>query len=594
MKSPSIPLVLSFLLLPFLTVLPSRAASFSADLLNTQHGQTQPGKFYYQNGGYRLEISADGQELILLVDGATGLTRLLNPKEKAYYEARAGEPMSLMINPFALYAQYARVKEVRVEGTESVGGVACRKQVVHAGEQVYVTGWVADGYEIPLKVHVELGGHTIELRNLKPGPQDPALFVLPAGYRLEVMGAREEPQPEWIAQVAPAPLLTPPFEKALPEGGIVRMRPQAGRWVELAGTNTGKTQGSFTVAPFKGGKYTGGGSMSTLILDAGDSGAMNTGARPETTDEIVVRVGQGSMKIKATYIAPPPPRPGEAPVTEQPAAEAKKAASPDDTAELQVPATAGIAVRLEIPWKGPGNRDDYLTISRSEQPPGAYVERAMVREGNPLKIWAPSDAGDYEVRYIAGRGQWMLARVPITITAVAATVEPVATVPAGAWIEVKWTGPARDGDFITVASHGQAPSASLGRTVVKEGNPLKVRAPNDAGVFEVRYVLGRGYRVLATAPVTTTAITAEIPSPGSGVAGTELSVAWKGPGYPEDAITVARADQPLNANVAFATVRKGNPLKLRLPKEAGTYELRYIFGRGNRVLAKTPVTVTAP
>jgi Ca-activated chloride channel family protein len=35
-------------------------------------------------------------------------------------------------------------------------------------------------------------------------------------------------------------------------------------------------------------------------------------------------------------------------------------------------------------------------------------------------------------------------------------------------------------------------------------------------------------------------------------------------------------------------------LKLRVPKEPGTYEVRYVLGLGARLLAKTTITIEAP
>ena len=598
MKTPPAVRVLSLLLLLALTARPGLAASFSAELVETKAGQTRTGTINYQDKSYRYAVVENGQTLVILVDGSMGTMRLLNLAEKAYYEARAGEPLSLFANPFALYTQYAKVKEVRTEGTESIGGVACKKQVVHGGEQVFVTGWVSEQYELPLKVLNPLDGRSLELRNIKPGPQDPALFALPAGFKLITIEEERDPQPEWIGQVPGAPLLSPPCEKTLPEGGIIRLRPRAGRWISLEGTNTGPGQGEFTAVPIKGGKYIGGGSMSSVILDAGDSGTMNVGAKPETTDELVVRVGQSTMKIKASYVAPQYTGAGSEPVTTAPSAgesaSATPAAAPEATAGLSAPESAAIAERLEISWQGPANRDDYIAIARPDQAPGAFVERTMVRDGNPLKVWTPSDPGDYEVRYVVGRGTRLLAKSPLAVTSIPARVDPAGPAKVAAWIEVKWEGPARDGDYISVASPGQAPGAFLSRTPIKEGNPLKVRAASDAGEFEVRYVLGRGNRLLAKAPVTVTAVTAEVKPPASAAVGAELNVPWQGPGYPEDFVSIARTNQPPAAYVNSTPVRQGNPLKLRGPKEPGTYEVRYILGLGKRLLTKTTITITAP
>ena len=591
MKTPTAVRVLSFCLLLASPAVSGLAASFSAELVDTRAGQTQTGPFHYQDKSYRFEVVENGQTLVILVDGPTGTMRLLNPAEKSYYEAGPTEPMSLFANPFALYARDSRASDVRTEGTESVGGVPCKKQVVSGGGQVFVTGWVADGFDLPLKVQTQLDGRTVELRNIKHGPQDPALFAVPAGYKLIVVEEERVPQPEWAGQVAGAPLLTPPFEKTLPEGGIVRLRPRAGRWVEIAGTNLGKAQGSFTMVPFKGGQSLGPGEMSTVILDPGDSGAMNTGARPETTDEIVIRVGEGTIKIKTAFVAPQSTGSGPEPVAAEPAPATPAA---EVSAGISAPDSAEIATRLEISWQGPADRDDYIAIARPDQAPGAFVERTLVREGNPLKVWAPSDPGDYEVRYVVGRGTRLLAKSPLAITSVPAKVEPAGPVNVAAWIEVKWEGPARDGDYISVAGPGQAPGASLSRTAVREGNPLKVRAASDPGEYEVRYVLGRGNRLLAKAPVTINPVTAEVSPPASAAAGTEFEVSWRGPGYPEDFVSIARANQPPGAYLNSASVRKGNPLKLRAPKEPGTYEVRYILGRGNRLLAKATIEIKSP
>jgi hypothetical protein len=587
MKTPIAARVASLLLLFAALPASAGAAAFSAELLDIQSGQTRTGPFHYQDKSIRFEVGGPGQALVLIVDGATGTTRLLNPAEKAYHETAPGEPLSLFANPFAFYAQYARAKEIRTEGTELVDGIPCKKQVVFTSDQIFVIGWVAEGYDVPLKVHVPLGDHTVELRNIKPGPQDATLFAVPAGYRLEKIEEQPDPQPEWAGQVAAAPLLAPPFEKTLAEGQMVRLRPKAGRWVAIEGTNVGPAQGSFMMVPFKGGKSRGPGEMSTLVIDPGDSSAMTVGAQPETTDEIVVRASQGTMKIKASFVAPDSPEAGPAPVTAE-------AATPDATAALSAPESTEVATRLEVSWQGPAARDDFIAIARPDQAPGAYVERTLVREGSPLKVWTPGDPGDYELRYVVAKGAKVLARAPLAVAAVTATVTPASPVNVAAWIEVKWAGPAREGDYISIATAGQAPGQFLGRTPVRDGNPLKLRAPSDAGTFEVRYVLGRGNRLLAKAPVTVNAVTARAIPPATAVAGTEFEVAWQGPGYPEDIVTIARPEQAPGAHLNSVTIRKGSPLKLRAPKEPGTYEVRYVLGRGPRVLGKASITIAEP
>jgi hypothetical protein len=206
-----------------------------------------------------------------------------------------------------------------------------------------------------------------------------------------------------------APLLTPPFEKTLTAGGIIRIRPQAGREIEIAGTNTGQGQGSFTSARFKGGKYLGDGSRSTVILDQGDSSGMTDPVGPDKADEIVVHVNQGTMKIKTAFVASRSMGPKAASSGEEPA-------TAERTASVNAPNSAEIATQILVEWTGPGKPEDFLTIARPDQPPSAALNRTPVREGSPLRLWMPSDPGEYEVRYIFFSGR-VLAKAPITIAA---------------------------------------------------------------------------------------------------------------------------------------------------------------------------------
>lgn len=583
---------LSLLLLLALAAVPGRAASFSAELVDTRGGQTHTGPFNYQDKSYRYEVVENGQTLIIMVDGQSGTMRVVNPSEKAYYEAGPDDPMNRISNPFGTYAFYSRKAEVKAEGTEPIAGIVCTKQALSAHEQLFVRAWVSEEFGFPLKVEVPIFQRTVELRNIKRGPQDVALFAMPAGYKLVQVQQEEEPQPKWIGQVAAAPVLAVPFEKTLAAGGIVRMRPQAGRWIEIEGANAGPGQGTFTEAPFKHGKYTGDGSMSSFTVDPNNSGIMKVGTGPDQADEIVVCVDEGTLTIKTAFVAAPGSGPRAEPAAEEPAPSTPAAAA-EPTASVNAPSSADIASQILVEWMGPANPDDFVAVARSDHPPGASINRTSVREGNPLKLWMPGDPGEYELRYVLGRGTKVLAKSTITVNPVATGVEVSGPVNAADWIDVKWTGPAAPGDFISVARTGQPAGAVLSRVAVKDANPVKVRAPSEPGDYEVRYVLGRGSKLLAKTAVTVNDVTAQVDAPASAKAGERFEVRWQGPNSGGDVIALARPDQAPTAHVWSTATRQGNPLQLRAPKEPGVYEVRYILF-GGRLLAKAAITIEAP
>lgn len=565
----------------------ARATSFSADFVDTQGGQTQTTPFSYHDKSYRFEAVEDGQTVIVTGDGASGIVRMLVPTEKLYLQAGPDEPTSRMLSPFAFFAYYARTRGVRTEGTEVITGVTCTKQVAFGGGQDFATAWISKEHGFPLKIEVPLFGRTVELRNLRAGPQDPALFALPAGYQ-PAPPPGERPPTEWIAQVSRAPVLQPPFEQAFAAGKIIRLRPQSGRHIQLTVTNPAQAPGTFTSVAFKGGRPLSDPSGETVTLDAENVVNVTHSKSPTEADEIVVRVQNGTVKIKAEFVPA-----AAAPLAKPGASESvADTAATDLSASIEAPRSADIASRFEVSWSGPAAKDDYLTIARLDHPAGRYVNLTRVREGNPLKLWAPSDPGEYEVRYILARGTKVLARAPITINAVNASVEASGPVKVADWIEVKWEGPSAEGDTLNVARPDQAPGSFVERTAVKQGNPVRVRAPSAPGEYEVRYILGRGTKLLAKTAVTIEDVTATVEAPAEAKAGAEFEVRWTGPGYQEDAVVIARPDQAGGANVGSKATRTGNPLKLRAPKESGTYEVRYLLGRGKRPLAKTTVTIT--
>jgi hypothetical protein len=296
--------VLSILLLLAPAAMPGLAASFSAELVDTRAGQTRTCPFNYQDKSYRFEVVENGQTLVITFDGQSGVMRLLVPSEKTYLEAGPDDVLSRLINPFGTYAYYARTRDVKAEGTESIAGFACTKQVVSGGGQVFVTAWGSEEFGFPLKVETTIDGRTVELRNIKRGPQDPALFTVPADYKLTVPDM-SEPPPEWAGQVPSAPVLKPPFEQTLAEGKIIRIRPQAGRQISLQGTHAGGESCAFTAVGFKAGRPLSDPSFSTVNLEPEQSVKVTFSEGPAEADEIVIHVRAGTVKIKAEFVAAP-------------------------------------------------------------------------------------------------------------------------------------------------------------------------------------------------------------------------------------------------------------------------------------------------
>jgi Ca-activated chloride channel family protein len=161
-----------------------------------------------------------------------------------------------------------------------------------------------------------------------------------------------------------------------------------------------------------------------------------------------------------------------------------------------------MATQFEVSWQGPSGKSDYISIAKSDQRPRSYIDYTYTRNGNPLKVWAPSDPGTYEVRYILGRGNRLLAKTTIKIKAVTASVKAPATADAKSRIEVNWDGPNGKSDYISIARPDQNTRSYVNYTYTRNGNPAKLKTPEKPGKYEVRYILGRGKKLMAKVPIT--------------------------------------------------------------------------------------------
>ena len=256
-------------------------------------------------------------------------------------------------------------------------------------------------------------------------------------------------------------------------------------------------------------------------------------------------------------------------------------------ATLEAPPSAVAGSTIEVTWDGPGGDSDVIA---AVTPSNDIVQtRAFVREGNPLPLRVPSQAGQYELRYIDGSTQRVLARQMLTVTPASATLEAPDSVEIGSAIAVGWTGPGYEPDQIVIASPGE--ETTLGRVFVRDGNPVSLPAPSEPGSYELRYLMQVNSEIIGTRMIEVTDIVATLEAPATAVAGSSVEVHWTGPDYQNDFIAVGAMDEP-DRYENYAYTRDGSPATLVMPVEPGEYEIRYFLNQDRRVIARHAITVT--
>ncbi len=260
-------------------------------------------------------------------------------------------------------------------------------------------------------------------------------------------------------------------------------------------------------------------------------------------------------------------------------------------ATLEAPAEVPAGSNFEVSWTGPDNKNDYITIVEAGAKEGTYNDYDYTRKGSPLELTAPDGLGSYEVRYVMGKSKRTLASTPVTLTSVDATLEAPAEVAAGANFEVSWTGPDNQNDYIAIAEVGAPEGKYLTYSYTRKGSPATLRAPDMLGEVEIRYVIGKSKRTLASTKVTLTPVSAELRVTNTAVPGGKMEVEWQGPNNPNDFIALAEPGAPGGKYLVYAYTRRGNPVVLNVPKILGTYEVRYVLAQSKRVLTAIPVVI---
>jgi hypothetical protein len=161
-------------------------ADYTADMAIVADGApTQTVKTALSKGRMRMEVSQDGQTFVTLIDRPKKTVTNLIVSQKTYQTMPLEGPDPLL--PLA-------GAEVTVEkqGEETVGGIPATKYRIAGkgrdGRPLNATIWTTkENIQVKMTSEDEVEGKKVafvmELKNLKIGPVDEALFTIPADYK---------------------------------------------------------------------------------------------------------------------------------------------------------------------------------------------------------------------------------------------------------------------------------------------------------------------------------------------------------------------------------------------------------------------------
>ncbi len=265
---------------------------------------------------------------------------------------------------------------------------------------------------------------------------------------------------------------------------------------------------------------------------------------------------------------------------------------------LTAPETVLAGAQFPVSWSMTISSRDYINIVPVGTEEGEFGNYLNVRSETSGNLQAPAETGMYEIRYLLREGNKTIARVMLEVTDPEVTVSAPSEVRAGDQLKVSWTGTVSRSDYINIVPMG-TPDDEFGTyTQVRDFTERDFKAPEETGLYEVRYMLREGRRVLARQMVEVLAedaaldTGASLTAPETAAPGATIEVGWTVESESADQrITLARSDQAIFTWISAQKITGAPPVQITLPSEPGEYELRFLDLPGQAVLSRKVIRV---
>lgn len=204
----------------------------------------------------------------------------------------------------------------------------------------------------------------------------------------------------------------------------------------------------------------------------------------------------------------------------------------------------------------------------------------------------------YELRYVLDTGRDTLASAPIEVIEPEIGISGPGTVRAGTEIDVAWSSNVNSRDYITLVPMGADQGTFADYIRVGDVTQGRLTAPDEPGLYELRYVLEQGRGTLASAPLEVVGADAPLDDgaglsvPATATPGEVITVTWTLQSESADQrIALARKDQPDFSWISVQPVADATSMQITMPDEAGVFEIRFLDVAGGALLGRSVVEV---
>ncbi len=265
---------------------------------------------------------------------------------------------------------------------------------------------------------------------------------------------------------------------------------------------------------------------------------------------------------------------------------------------IDAPETVLAGSKFKVSWTGAVSSQDYINIVPMGTEEGAFGNYIVVRDVTSNDLQAPAETGLYEIRYLLREGSKTVATATVEVTEPEVTISAADQVRAGDKLRVSWTGTINSSDYVNLVPVGTPDDAFGVYSQVRNKTELDLNTPEETGLYEIRYLMREGSRVLARQTVEVLAqdaaleTGAQLDAPDTAAPGATITVGWTTDSQSADQrITLARGEQAIFTWISAQKITGDPPVELTMPDDPGVYEIRLLDLTNKAVLSRKVIKV---
>lgn len=273
----------------------------------------------------------------------------------------------------------------------------------------------------------------------------------------------------------------------------------------------------------------------------------------------------------------------------------------DSDVSLVGPSKVAAGTHFKVNWSGPNQAGDYIDLVKKGSDK-AYGELSYfyTKAGPSGSLLAPALAGEYDIRYVleAADGRKILHRIPVLVDEADVTLSAPPEIEIGQNFDVFWSGPNNKEGYIDLVKRGDKHTYGEFSYFYLKDHPEngELKAHVIAGEYDIRFIMvgSDGRQILATQAIKILPVPVTLNAPDNAEAGSHIKIHWQGPNRKGDYIDLAKlnSNKPYGELSYFYTKDNSETGQLKMPKEPGTYTIRYIIqGKSRQILATRNVVV---